>query len=83
MPFAVKQQAETGSSVNLPLSRPVGQSAWPSHLYCKMSSDHNWPGMAATPHFTKNYSFMTFYEIVNNNELVGSHMRTDLRFLGL
>ena len=53
MPFAVKQQAGTGSSVNPPLSRPVGQSAWPSHLYCKMSSDHNWPGMAATPHFTK------------------------------
>jgi hypothetical protein len=53
MPFAVKQQAGTRSSDDLPQSRTVGQSAWPSRLYYKMSSAHNLPGMSATPHFIK------------------------------
>ena len=55
MPFAVKQQTGTGSSVNLPQSRTVGQSAWPSRLCCKMSSANNLPGMAAAPYFIKKF----------------------------
>ena len=55
MPFAVKQQARTGSSVDLPLSRPIGQSAWPSHLCRKMSRDQNRPARAIAPYFIKEF----------------------------
>jgi len=55
MPLAVKQQAGTGLSVDLPLPRPAGESAWPSHLCCKMSSDHNRPERAIVPYFTKKF----------------------------